>query len=147
MVEVRGAPLQLWERTARHLQELMREFSLLVIGVSAGGHAVPRRLLDLVSELQLRFAGISEEPELARQTAMAAGRTTLDLTYRAPVEAAAACSQLLELLDEADIYCEQGKLMTLASTADQRAFRSWYLGEFIRQLQGEPPMPWPGPLD
>lgn len=55
---------------------------------------------------------------------------------------------LLRLLDAADDYCTSGdQLMTLVSPPGQQAFRRWYLLEFVRQLEGQPPLPWPGPTD
>ena len=146
VVELRGAPLRLWDRAERHSGELMREFSLLVIGLGSGGAAVPQRLLDLVAALQDRFRGVSDGPEQARLAAAAQGAEAIDLTYQVPVEAGPACDELRLLFDEADAYCRQGALMTLTSPPDQRAFRDWYLGEFTRQTRGESPTPWTGPL-
>lgn len=141
-VRVLAAPLVLWDEAAQHTDELLREFSLLSFGLDQGGHAVPVRLLELVAALQARYAGISEEPEQERLAALAAGRTSLDLTYRVPPAAGPACQQLRDLLDEADDYCRQGTLMTLATPPEQKRFRDWYLGEFVRQLEGEPPVVW-----
>ncbi len=48
------------------------------------------------------------------------------------------------MLDEADAYCRQGShLLTLQTPPDQRAFRTWFLAEFLSQLAGGPPTPWP----
>ena len=51
------------------------------------------------------------------------------------------------LLDEADAYCKQGELLTLASPPVVRRFRTWYLAEIRAQLAGAAPGPWPGPVD
>ncbi|MEP6696234.1 MAG: hypothetical protein ABJA34_05055 [Pseudonocardiales bacterium] len=48
------------------------------------------------------------------------------------------------LIDEADNYCRQGgTLLTLATPPEVKVLRHWYLGEFLRQGSGSPPIPWP----
>jgi hypothetical protein len=48
------------------------------------------------------------------------------------------------MLDEADEFCRQGKhLLTLATPPDLRRYRQWFLGEFVAQIGGRPPTPWP----
>jgi len=146
-VRLLGAPLRLWDRASVHTAELLREFALLTVGLQHGGHPVPRRLLELVAELTVRYAGLSDQPETQRLEALADGRTALDLVYQVPPDVGGPCTTLMELLDEADEYCERGtSLITLAAPADQQQFRRWYLGEFVRQLDGHPPTPWPGPV-
>jgi hypothetical protein len=51
------------------------------------------------------------------------------------------------MLEEADEYCRSDQLLTLATPPTLVAFRRWYLGEFIAQIDGRPPQPWTGPLD
>ena len=51
------------------------------------------------------------------------------------------------MLDEADVFCREGELLTLATPADEVAFRRWFLNEFVRQLRGEPPRRWSGAPD
>lgn len=150
LVEVRvlRSPLLLWQRASEHTDDLLREFALIRFGAAQDGYAVSSRLSELIGDLQARYAGISAEPERQRLAALDAGELSLDLTYRTPVEAAQACTDLLARLEEADEYCRAGdQLITLAAPPDQVAFRRWYLGEFIRQIDGEPPTPWPGSLD
>jgi hypothetical protein len=33
-------------------------------------------------------------------------------------------------------------MLSLARTAEQRAFQSWFLGEFVAQADGAAPRPW-----
>ncbi len=139
-------PILLWERASVHTAELLREFSLVAAGAETALHPVPRRLLDLVVDLQARYAGVDDEPEDQRLTALAAGERRLDVTYRVVPAAAQACEDLLARLDETDEHCREGQLITLAAPTDQVAFRHWYLGEFIAQIAGGDPTPWPGSL-
>jgi hypothetical protein len=52
--------------------------------------------------------------------------------------------RLRELLEAADAFCREQRLLTLEPTAQQRELRTWYLGEFTRQVAGEEPTPWQG---
>lgn len=143
-VQVLRAPVQLWEESAAHSQELMREFALLGIGAATGTtRPVPQRLLDLVAELRVRYAGTSTTQEQQFEAAVEAGQESIDLTYHVPQGAGQACQDLSDLLDAADAYCADGGMITLVAPAQQVAFRRWYLGEFVRQEAGEPPLPWP----
>lgn len=151
-VRVLRAPVLLWERASIHTAELVREFSLLMIGLRDRDgppqqQGTPQRLVELSSDLRARYAGISEAQAQELEDCLAAGETSHDFTYCVPAGVARACQELLDLLDEADLYCERGALITLVSPADQREFRRWYLHEFVRQINGQSPTLWPGSLD
>ena len=148
-VRILRAPLRLWERASEHTADLLRDFALLQVGAAHGSsHHLPERLLRLVAELEQRYAGTSEEQTRRRREALDAGLLSLDLEYQVPAAVGEACATLADLLDEADAFCDEGvELMTLSAPADQREFRQWYLGEFVRQVAGEQPLAWPGSLD
>ncbi len=66
-----------------------------------------------------------------------------DLVFRVPPQAAEAATNLDAMLDEANTYCGAGThLLTLATPPDLVRFRKWYLGEFVGQLAGRPPIAW-----
>ena len=46
------------------------------------------------------------------------------------------------LLVEVDTYCRSGDLLTLTPPEEVRAFWIWFLLEFVRQADGEPPLSW-----
>ena len=47
------------------------------------------------------------------------------------------------ILDEADEYCRQGRLLlTLATPAPLVAYRQWFLDQFVDQAAGAPPVAW-----
>lgn len=148
-VRILQAPVRVWDRASSHTAELMREFALLRIGDESGTtRQVPGRLLELVADLRARYAGTSAAQTQELEQAVEDGERTRDFSYEVPDGVADACRTLLSLLDEADEYCAAGgTLMTLVSPPDQQAFRTWYLQEFIRQVEGEPPRPWTGPTD
>ncbi|MCW2615895.1 MAG: hypothetical protein JWN08_2889 [Frankiales bacterium] len=146
-VHVLRAPVRVWDRAGTHTAELLREFALLTIGSQAGTtRQVPDELLALVGDLRARYAGASSAQAAELEQAVEAGESVHDFTYEVPDGIGQACQTLLELLDAADDYCRQGdRLITLVSPPDQQAFRTWYLGEFVRQSAGLPPRPWDGP--
>ena len=53
--------------------------------------------------------------------------------------------RFIELLELADAFCRQERLLTLARTPDQIAFQTWMFGEFVRQTHGAQPMRWRRP--
>lgn len=143
LIEVRllDVPLDLHARSAAHGEALQREFELIRRAEGADD-TVPSRLRRLVEDLQGRFGGLSDGPEEEMRRAREAGRQEVSLTYHVPEAAGAASAQLLAALREADDYCRAGDLVTLATPADQVAFRDWFLGEFIAQIAGAPPRSW-----
>lgn len=137
-------PLKVYRRTQEHYDGLFREFALFAIDPPASlpGHEVPRRLLQLVDEVQTRFAGVTQAPNEQRDRALDAGLDRVDLTYLVPPEAREASLSLEAMLEEADEFCRAGDLLTLASPPEVRRFRHWYLGQFVAQVDGAAPTPW-----
>lgn len=145
LVEVRlvDFPVRLYRRAAEHNDELLREFALVEdLHRETGG--VPGRLADLMRQLQQRFSVFTAQPRAALEEAQANDVQEIDLTYRVPPAAREAVITLGQLLDEADEFCRSGEdLLTLATPPDAVAFRRWFLSEFLRQIDGAPPTPWP----
>jgi hypothetical protein len=145
LVEVRllGLPLQVWQRTQEHVDGLLREFMLIVQDDEARA-ATPGRLLGLIEELTAGYGEFSEEQRRQMEDALARGEAEIDLTYQVPPGAAGAAQLLGDMLDEADDYCRRGDhLLTLATPAEALRFRRWFIGEFVDQVAGRPPTPWP----
>lgn len=143
LVEIRllGLDLRVLGRANEHIEELLREFSFL--SPRTENDSVPRRLLDLVAELRQTYTPVTAETQTLIDAATARGDETVDLTVRVPPHARQACIHLGALLDEADAFCRAGDLLTLETPADALALRRWYLGQFVAQIDGEAPTPWP----
>jgi hypothetical protein len=143
-VEVRilGVPLRLYVGFQQHFRELRREVRLLAIAHEAD-YPLAKSLSDLFGTLerQLRDGiGLSDlEGALAQQAEIA------DLFVRMPREAATTLRSFVDLLDVADEFCRQERLLSLARTEEQREFQRWFLGEYIRQAAGALPEPWVEP--
>ncbi|WGL52153.1 ATP-binding protein [Nocardioides sp. BP30] len=141
-VRVLGVPLRLYVGFQQHFRELRREVRLLAIAHEAD-YPLAKSLSDLFGTLerQLRDGiGLSDlEGALAHQAEIA------DLSVRMPREAATTLRTFVELLDVADEFCRQERLLSLARTEEQREFQRWFLGEYIRQAAGALPEPWVEP--
>jgi len=145
-VQIRGLPVALHARATEHGEELQREFALIAQGREhSDSHSeMPRRLLSLIATLQGNYSGFTTQQEDLLDRAIRSGESTLDLTFRVPAGAAEGAAALEALLDEADDYCREGKhLLTLATPPDLVAYRRWYLREFVDQIRGAAPKPWP----
>lgn len=143
-VRLVGLPLDIYQRASEHSDELLREFALIR---EDGSEHVPARLLRLVEELNIRFAAFTEGPRTALQAGVARGDQQIDLHYEVPGEASEAAVRLGTLLDEADDYCRSGDLLTLATGPEAVRFRRWFLDEFVAQIDGRPPRPWPAVME
>lgn len=138
-VRIVGLPLDVYQRSSEHSDELLREFALVR---EENSDHVPSRLLALIDELNARFSAFTQAPTAALHDALERGESTVDLTYDVPPEVAEGAVQLGSLLDETDDFCRSGDLLTLATGPESLAFRRWFLDEFVRQIGGAPPRPW-----
>jgi anti-sigma regulatory factor (Ser/Thr protein kinase) len=140
-VRLLDLPVQVFADFRRRYEELRRELRLLAL---AHGEDYP--VAYELSELSLQ---VEQERRQARgvarlDEAIRAGSDRVDLSYRVPASAPATMRRLLELLEAADRFCRQERMLSVAATAQQLALQRWYLGEFVRQGAGEDPLPWTG---
>jgi hypothetical protein len=145
LVEVRilSLPVPILQEAREHGDGMMREFALIQLSES-GHQGVPRRLLEVADELKDRFSGFTAGTDAELAAAEASAAMEVDLVYRVPADVSEGCIRLKSLLDEADDYCRAGQhLLTLVTPAEAVAFRVWFLEEFVRQVAGEDPVPWP----
>ena len=146
-VHVLGFPLQVHARARQQSAEMLREFQLVLGQEAVHPGSVPARLLAISNALSGRYSGFTEEQERQIEEGIAAGAERIDdLVFRVPAHVSEAVEQLGALLDEADEWCRQGKMLVLATPPDLVAYRNWYLREFARQSVGKAPRPWDGPL-
>jgi hypothetical protein len=140
-VAIRRFPLDMHVASQQHGEALVREFAFIVDG--GGDNAeLPKRLLDVVHLVRTRAGGLNAHAERTIEDALARGDRDVDFDVVVPVSVARGAPEFAALLDEVDEYCRAGELLTLETPPAVRAFRSWYLGEFTRQLNGDAPMTW-----
>lgn len=141
---IEGLPIDVYLETEQHNDAVLREFALLSPSAgTAGGAAVPARLLELSEEVRGVFSGIASDIRLQAERALRQGRTRVDLTLAVPTSGWQVLLRLVEQLDEADRFCEEGELVTLVSSPRVRRFRRWYTEQVAAQIAGGAPEPWP----
>lgn len=140
-IEVLSVPLRAYLGFQRHYRELRREVRLLALAHEKD-YPLAKNLSDLFGSLerQLREGIGSDQVEAAQ----ASGLESADLRIVMPRRGAQTIDRLIELLDLADEFCRQQRLLSLARTPEQRDFQRWFLGELVRQAHGAPPRAWPG---
>lgn len=141
-VRIVQLPVDLQARAEQWHDDLMREFALIDLQ-EGNGQSVPARLLALVVELRSKYSSFGESARQELDAARQRGEQSLDVTYTMPAGAADEVANFDRLLDEADSFCRSGDLLTLAAPPELAAFRRWFLREFIVQLRGGEPTPWP----
>ena len=74
--------------------------------------------------------------------ALLSGAANVDLHVAMPRQTGATIGRLVEMLDLADEFCREERMLSLARTPQQQRFQRWFLEEFVRQEQGEAPLAW-----
>lgn len=142
-----GYPVELGMSTVEHVEDWVREFKLMALGNQdrTSRSDVPARLQAMVELLTRRYAADLSEPDRVRAAAAARGLETVDLAYPAGegAEGEAVVRGWQAMLAEVDEYCRAEDLLTLQRTPEQVRLQDWVCEQFVRQLHGEPPQPWP----
>jgi anti-sigma regulatory factor (Ser/Thr protein kinase) len=140
-VVILGVPLKLFVGFQAHFRELRREVRLLALA-HAADYPLADDLAELFRALETELhAGIGLTEFLEAPTE---GSAVADLIVRMPRAAAPTLQRFVSLLDLADEFCREERLLALARTEEQRVFQTWFLGEYVRQADGGPPVPWTG---
>ena len=143
-VSLLGLPLDIQVKASEHQDGLRREFRMLVEEGQADAGSVPGRLISLAADLDRRFQAFGAAGRAEIEAAIARGDATVDLRFAVPREIGSAARQFARLLEEADEYCSAGEhLLTLCTPSDVVSYRTWVLGELVRQAQDEAATPWP----
>lgn len=140
-------PLDVQTAAQQHGDELTRELMLVAEQMhQQAGDApeLPHRFVTLVTALNAQYSMFTAEQEEQLTAALAAGDSTVDLVYRVPASVGPAAASLGAILDEADDYCREGRLLlTLETPAPLVTYRRWFLDQFVEQSQGRPAVSWP----
>jgi anti-sigma regulatory factor (Ser/Thr protein kinase) len=138
-VHLLDVPTDLLQGTLAHGAELRRELRLLALA-HQDTYPVASDLSAFFSSLSRDFRGQLGGEALLH--ALQTGQSHLDLEVKAPIDAAERFARLLELLELADAFCHNERLLTLARTPEQVDFQRWLFGEMERQAAGAEPLPW-----
>jgi hypothetical protein len=141
-VALEGCPVPLLERARRHNEALIREFAFITES-GEDQSSVPARLLAVVDRIRSRISSLNIDMEVQVDRARERGDVTVDLRVVLPADGRKLALELKRLFDEAEDFCRSGDLLTLAEPDEVRAFRDWYLEQYVEQLDGAAPTPWP----
>ncbi len=137
-------PVRLWDRARQHSDALVREFAI----IEAEGRrdsALARRLLEVAQISDTRYAHLNPAAEAAAEAALQRGDDHVTVEVQVPTDFKQHIIDAVPVLLEVEEYCRTGALLTLATPDDLRAYWTWFLTEFIRQIDGEAPTPWNPP--
>lgn len=142
-IRLLNMPVEMFTHLRTHFNELGRELRLLAI---SDADRYPLALDFAETYLQVEYERRQVVGLDVLDRAIADGTAAIDLTYSAPPTAPATMQRLDRLLHR--VYDElSGKvLLSVPPPEDLVALQQWYLGEFSRQVAGEEPTPWHGPL-
>lgn len=134
-----GMPRQLFTDFRHRYNEIRRELRLLALA-SEDSYPIARSLSDLfhIFDQQFRLGRGSEQ--LA--DFVLSDQATADLDFVVGRESIASIAQMIDVLELTETFARAERLLTPPATAEQTAFRRWYLGEFVSQGRGRPPKPW-----
>ncbi len=138
-IELHGVPLGHFFGFQMHYRELRREVRLLALA-HENDYPLAKTLSDHFGALDRQLSegiGAYQIDEAVRTR-----RNRTDLRVAIARDGAATVGRFLELLDLADAFCRDQRLLSLARSAEQREFQRWFLGEFVRQQAGEAPTAW-----
>ena len=140
-VRLLAMPVKVFVHYRLWYEELRRELRLLALN-----HGADYPLAQELSELTVQVeAERRQAVGIDRlNAAMEDGLDRVDLEYDVLGSTRETMTRLLRLLEEADVFCREQRLLTLEPTQQQIDLRRWYLGEFGRQAAGEEPRPWFG---
>ena len=135
-VSLGDVPTDLLLAAKTHVDNLVREFTLLTAGARSGqSSAIPPHLTGLIEGVVHRFAEARQSIKRQALSAASRGEAHVRLELTLGLDAADAGEQYVRALDEADAYCRAARLLTLETPPQHRVFRQWYVGELVTQLR------------
>jgi GAF domain-containing protein/anti-sigma regulatory factor (Ser/Thr protein kinase) len=144
-VDLLGIPVALLQKASEEYEALFRELRLMKEHADArvsGSPPLPERLSVLLSEIGTRFNGFGAGMDESWQEVVENKSESYDWHLDLPASAAEACEFYDAMLDQADEFGLEARLLTLPASAASVAVRRWFLSELIVQLRGQDPTPW-----
>jgi anti-sigma regulatory factor (Ser/Thr protein kinase) len=138
-INIPDVPLRAFLDFQVHYRELRREVRLLSLA-HQGEFPLAKTLSDLFDSLdRVLREGIGTDQ---LESVISSGQETADLRVVMPASTASSIGHYVELLDLADQFCLEQRMLTLARSPEQKRFQEWFLGEFVRQQRGERSRTW-----
>ncbi|MGE5720077.1 MAG: ATP-binding protein, partial [Nocardioidaceae bacterium] len=140
VVRLAGCPVELSLRQDQHLDELVRELTLMSVDKGNPESAALARRLEAIlrAPAHARVAG-----RLQAQAAFDRGERLVDVEMAMPREFSHEVRLLDHAVREADVLCDERRLLTLASPPEVREFRAWMTEQIVTQVeQDAEPVTW-----
>lgn len=146
LVRVPAVPTGLLVAAKAHVDNIVRELTLLASGASTGeGSALSEPIVRLLPDVVTGFADARHAIKEQAVAAARRGEATLTLELALEPETADDAERYLHALEALDAYARDARLLTLETPADQQSFRRWYITTITTQLRaaaaGEPAPP------
>jgi hypothetical protein len=138
-IDIVGVSLPMFTEFQRHYRELRREVRLLSLAHESD-YPLAKELSELYSTLERELREGFGADQVER--AWASGAATSDLRVSMPRHSAATIERFVDLLDLADAFCREKRLLSLARVPEQQRFQRWFFSEFVRQGRGGDPVAW-----
>ena len=144
---LRDYPLRIWARQQQYTQELLREFTLLVMGEHSGETSgAPAQLVQLAEMFTERYGTLIDAIAAERQAAFDRGQDRMDSQVPLVDGVPALLEQVDTVLRASDEFCRSGSLLILPRTQEMVDLFAWTRHELTTQYDGGPATPWPGPF-
>ena len=138
-VRLEGVPARLFVESQNHQHDLLRELALIDLGQRFDLVEQPptRRVADLIAAIHHEYADVRSSTREQALDALGRGQDTVDLVVPVRAGMAAALRRWLQLVDDADVLCGEGALLTLAASPEVRRLRRWYVHTLVACLEGD----------
>jgi hypothetical protein len=144
---LRDYPLRLWAQQREHVDALLREFQLLLVGEQGGStHPAPRRLIDLADRFTSQFGPLIDALNAERQAALDRGQDRMDSTIPLLEGLPSMLDEIDQVMASVDEFCASGELLVLPRPPQLLALAAWTREELVGQYDGGEPTPWAGPF-
>ena len=136
-----GLPRKEYLDFRHRYSEIRRELRLLALA-SEESYPIARSLseLFLIFDLQFRLGG-GGDPLADFEIS---DSEYADLDFTVDRETIPSIAQMIDVLELTETFARSERLLTPAASPEQTTFRRWYLGEFVNQGRGKPPVRWAG---
>jgi hypothetical protein len=142
VIRLLNMPVELFGMLRQHFNELGRELRLLAI-TDPDRYPTAVEFAEVFLQVEHERRHVTGLEPL--EAALEAGLESVDLTYKAPSSAPSSMQRLSAMLDEVYRSLADEILLAVRPPRVLLNLQHWYLGEFVRQGNGEDPLPWTGP--
>ncbi|HEX3705527.1 MAG TPA: SpoIIE family protein phosphatase [Mycobacteriales bacterium] len=153
VVQLGAVPTDLLLAAKAHIDNVVRELTLMKVDQAATGAQLPEPMARLVESVTSDWAEARDAIKRQALAAAARGDAETNLTLDLPLSAADSGERYLAALDAADRFARASRLLTVSAPVLHRAFRRWYVQALVDQLRaveagapGRPTTPFPQAL-